>query len=154
MGLALAGPVLSFFYPALRKLQTLIRILKKQNSYICRMVNRIISLLLGLIFILFAYFQLNDLDPALWVPIYLVAAGLCIASWFSLRNLWVSIGATVAFIVGAIVYWPDQWEGVSLDGGYTVNIEEARESLGLAICAAATIYLAVLAYRDRKSAPK
>jgi len=118
------------------------------------MINRVVSLILGLIFILFAYFQLNDLDPALWVPVYMVAAGICIASWFKFRNLWLSSGVAIAYIIGVILYWPEKWEGVSLDGGYTINIEEARESLGLAICAVAMIYLAIVAYRERKSAPK
>lgn len=113
-------------------------------------VHRYISLVLAILFGLFAFFQLNDLDPELWVPIYLSAAGICLLAF--LRRLYLPLigAALVGYIVGAILYWPDKWEGVSLDGGYTVNIEEARESLGLGICAIAMIYLLVLAIRQQR----
>jgi hypothetical protein len=48
--------------------------------------------------------------------------------------LWVAL---VSLLAGAVMLWPDSFEGISLkeDGSYTPAIELARESLGLLIAA-------------------
>jgi hypothetical protein len=55
----------------------------------------------------------------------------------------------VMYVVAAGYQWPPQFEGFLLDemGMKTVNIELARESGGLAICAVAMIILGWLVLR-------
>lgn len=98
---------------------------------------KIFKIVFGLIFILFSYFQVNDPDSGLWVAIYSFAALAC---YMSIRQLWPSwvyyvLGA--AFLVGAILQWPPAFEGIFFGGLQmkTLNIELARESLGLGISA-------------------
>ncbi|RAJ94343.1 transmembrane family 220 protein [Larkinella arboricola] len=109
-----------------------------------------IAIFFGLLFILFAVFQYNDPDPQIWIPIYGVGA---FASFMALGNAvrpWFFILAGLGYLVAAIYQWPPAFEGFLLDemGMKTINIELARESGGLAICAIAMFILAVLT-RDR-----
>ncbi len=104
---------------------------------------KIFKIFFGLIFILFSYFQVNDPDSGLWISIYSFAALAC---YMSLRELWPSwiyyiLGA--ACLIGGIFLWPPQYEGIFFGGMQmkTINIELARESLGLGITA---IVMAIL----------
>lgn len=104
---------------------------------------KIIFLILGLVFLLFSYFQFNDPDPEIWVPIYLIAALAC---YMALRNLWPSwvfLVMAAAYLVGAILQWPPEFEGVFWGGMKmrSLNIELARESLGLGTCVLAMAFL-------------
>ena len=102
--------------------------------------KKIISLALTLLFALFAYFQLNDPDPATWVPIYGFAALACLSVFVGRTpRFYVFLVMAVAYLVAAYNQWPPQYEGI-LFGEMkmrSLNIELARESLGLTICAAA-----------------
>lgn len=89
----------------------------------------------ALVFGLFAYWQFNDPDPALWVSIYAVALGLSLFHAVSGKRRWIHLLAAVLAVAGAIYWWPGRYEGLTLENGYTPGIEEARESLGLAIVA-------------------
>ena len=98
---------------------------------------KIFKIFFGLIFILFAYFQYNDPDSAIWIITYLIAALAC---YMSLRNLWPSwvfYGLAAGYVIGAVLQWPPQFEGVFWGEAQmrSLNIELARESLGLIICA-------------------
>ena len=102
---------------------------------------KILNLILALLFILFAYFQLNDPDPWLWITIYLVVAGICAFAAFGKSNRWVIIIG----IAGLTIYWamllPDfiAWlgEGMPTITGSmkaaSPHIELVREFLGLLI---------------------
>lgn len=46
------------------------------------------------------------------------------------------------YIIGAWIFWPEHFEGVSIDGGNISNIEHARESLGLIISALVMLFYA------------
>ncbi|GAB3811307.1 hypothetical protein GCM10028895_01340 [Pontibacter rugosus] len=39
------------------------------------------------------------------------------------------------YTAGAILAWPERFEGIYIGGGDIKNIEEAREALGLLLCA-------------------
>lgn len=99
---------------------------------------RIANIVISIVLILFAAVQVNDPDALVWGVIYLVGAlwpGLAawrpdefgrspilrIAAW----------GSLLAFLVGFA------WLAPSIDRNW-IHVEEARESLGYAICAAAT----------------
>jgi hypothetical protein len=105
-----------------------------------------ISIIFGLLFILFAVFQYNDPDPGVWISIYLFAAFACFMALSPVVKPWFYLVAAGIFLVAAFLQWPPVFEGFTLDemGMKTVNIELARESGGLAICSLAMIVLAVL----------
>ena len=105
--------------------------------------------IIGGIFIVFFVFaaavQLNDVDPALWVFLYVVAA--VVALLFALNRLkfWWAITLAVIYGILAVYHWPPEFEGVALqDGMKTMNIELGRESLGMGICAIVTLILGFL----------
>lgn len=100
-------------------------------------LKKTVSTLFGLAFVAFMAVQYNDPDPMLWMIIYGIAALISFAAAFNKTPhmlLWVT---AAIFILGGIYMWPDRFEGVSIGGGQIKNIEEARESLGLFLCAVA-----------------
>lgn len=109
-------------------------------------MRKVISLFFGLIFLLFAAFQYNDPDPAVWISIYGLAALLSFYALASGARPVVYVVAGIVFIGAAIYWWPPAFEGFLLDemGMKTINIELARESGGLGICALAMFILAAL----------
>ncbi|WP_234734883.1 transmembrane 220 family protein [Tellurirhabdus bombi] len=105
-----------------------------------------ISIIFGLLFILFAVFQYNDPDPGLWISIYLFAAAACFMALSQAVKPWFYLIAGGIYLVAAYLQWPPVFEGFTLDelGMKTINIELARESGGLAICSLVMFVMAVL----------
>jgi hypothetical protein len=108
------------------------------------MTNRLVALLLAGVFFLFAYWQLNDPDPWLWVPIYLVPSAISIGMFMgrAVRSL-LSLLA-IGYAIGAVMYFPGSYQGLGLDNlaMKTTEVEFARESFGLGICALVLFYYA------------
>lgn len=94
---------------------------------------KIFALIFAVLCVVSAYLQLNDPDPALWITIYLVAAIVSILFAINKLPYWVYLILFVSSIVGAYLFWPDTFEGVTIGEGEINNIEHARESLGLII---------------------
>ena len=113
-------------------------------------MRKILAITFGLLFTLFAAFQYNDPDPQVWVPIYGFAAIASFMAFGTAGRPWFYLVAGIIYLVAAIYWWPPQFEGFLLDemGMKTLNVELARESGGLAICAAAMLLLAVLVRRN------
>lgn len=109
-------------------------------------MRKIISLIFGLLFLLFAAFQYNDPDPVVWVPIYGFAAVACFMAYAGMGKLWFYGLMAVLYTVAAVYQWPPRFEGFLFTevGMRSLNIELAREAGGLAICAAVMVGLAVL----------
>jgi Transmembrane family 220, helix len=112
--------------------------------------NKIISAFFGLLFLLFAYFQLNDTDPQYWVPIYGLVALACFAVTFKLAPpagvYWI---LTIIYLIAAVKQWPAKYEGF-LFGELqmrSINIELAREAGGLAIAAVSLFIMGWLSKR-------
>lgn len=105
-------------------------------------------LFLGVLFVLFAVVQFNDPDPALWVLIYLTVSAFCFLAFSNRFYPWATLLIAVACVVWAIFLFPpsfhDWWqleeEAQSLKMKMP-GIEEARESMGLLISAAALFFL-------------
>ena len=97
---------------------------------------RIFCLLMTVAFLYATIVQYNDPDPYYWMPIYLIPTAISLLIYFGRGNavkLFLLVLALVYF-AGAYYMWPAHWEGVALQHGMkTVNIEEGRESLGLAV---------------------
>lgn len=93
-----------------------------------------------LLFLLFAYWQWNDPDPWLWIPVYALAAllsAMAARGLYSLPVLSVYIIICLAGFAylypGAIGEWIQQeWEQQDLSMK-TQHMEEGRESFGLLI---------------------
>lgn len=111
---------------------------------------RYTAFFLAFLFIVFAIFQYNDPDPFVWIPIYGIAAFISIGVALNRIVLPVLIVAMVLYLVGAVVMWPSSYEGLTLDMGYKIEIEEARESLGLLICGLAMAFYSFVAYKKKK----
>lgn len=106
---------------------------------------KIIAIVFGLLFLLFAAFQYNDPDPEVWVPIYGFAAMACLMAYVGVGRWWFFVIMSIIYVVATAFQWPPAFEGFLFSevGMRSLNIELAREAGGLAICA---IVMAVLAF--------
>lgn len=104
---------------------------------------KIVAIVFGLLFLLFSYFQFNDPDPQLWIPIYSAAALACYMGYRELWPAWVFYALAGAYAIGSVLQWPAQFEGILFGelSMKSLNIELARESLGLATCALVMAFL-------------
>lgn len=113
------------------------------------MLLTILNLLFCISFIGFAYVNLNDGDSWLWVPIYLVAAGLCGLAAFDLYypivymivvSFYLIYAVRLFFSKDGVLDWirvygrPSLVESMQATKPY---IEKAREFFGLLIISAA-----------------
>lgn len=113
-------------------------------------VTRILYLLLGLAMATFAWLQINDPDPWLWVPIYLCSAALFLAALFGWFRRWAVVSVWVIYAIlmllalpGFVEWllhhpWSDLTGEMSADRQY---IEDSRELLGLLIAALCLLFL-------------
>ncbi len=99
------------------------------------------GLIWALLFLVFGFFQYNDPDGILWMAIYGIAAVVCYLSYKQRVPRLVLILLAIGYLIGAFYLWPPHYEGLTLQDGYTPSIEEARESLGLAICTLGLVWL-------------
>ncbi|WP_298237472.1 transmembrane 220 family protein [uncultured Algibacter sp.] len=112
--------------------------------------RRIISFVLFVLFLLFAYLQLNDPDPLLWVSIYLLIALLMLVSNYKTIPKIILWGILVALLLYASTYfyfvvdWLQTENKNELFGEMVYEksyLEGTREFLGLLISAIAVVYL-------------
>jgi hypothetical protein len=118
---------------------------------------KITNFILAVMFMAFAFVQINDPDPLLWIAIYGAMAVMCIMAAFRYYIkplLWILLAG---FLVYMVILWPglQEWlrqedKGVLFDEGMKMQfpyIEESREFLGLLIC---VIVLIAQIVRSRK----
>ncbi len=118
---------------------------------------RYTSLLFMLIFLLFAYLQLNDPDPIWWVTVYLVPAYV---SYKAFRNEY-SFEMLRVLIVLYGSYAITSWLAMSSFDGFftegagiemkTPNQELAREATGLAICIGVYLIYSICYFLNKKN---
>ncbi len=101
---------------------------------------------MGIIFCLFAYWQFNDPDNWVWIVEYGVVAVLTFMAAFK-RYTWISglvvVGSLIWFFVLAHALGPN-W----------IEIEEAREALGLLISAVWALFLFILWWKAHRKSTK
>ncbi len=116
-------------------------------------MRKAISLVLGILFVLFAIVQYNDPDPQVWIPIYAAAAVACAMAWADVGQWWFYAGMAVIYVIAAWYQRPPAFEGLWLNevGMKTLNVELARETGGLLICALGIGILARLTYSKREN---
>ncbi len=114
-----------------------------------------LALLLSIIFIGFAYLQLNDPDPVLWVGIYMVPVYLGIRAFLQYKNLELNIVAIAMTLLGAYYAWSgiSVWEGFNTENMAmkSINQELAREAVGLLIMAFAIFLYCFVPKRTNES---
>jgi transmembrane protein TMEM220 len=103
------------------------------------------------LFIVFALLQYNDPDPVQWMFAYLSAAFLSFLAFKGKLVNYIAFISAGIFIIGAIHQWPHQYDGVTGNMDADPNIELGRESLGLIICAVATLVNFFISQKIKKS---
>lgn len=121
---------------------------------------RLFNFLLALMFLAFAFVQVNDPDPILWILIYGAMAVNAVMAMFKvyipklLAVLALGFAVYGAFLFPGVRDWynsPDRsllFDDLAKMQYY--YIEEAREFLGLAICVAVCVFYLLL---SRKGQP-
>jgi hypothetical protein len=105
---------------------------------------KIVNLILAVMFLVFAFVQINDPDPVLWILIYGAMAVICILAAFKLYSKIALIILMVGYFVYALVFLPgvQEWlaqhdQSMLFDDIAKMQhlyVEESREFLGLMIC--------------------
>lgn len=105
---------------------------------------KIVNLILAIMFVAFAFVQINDPDPVLWILIYGIMAVVCILAAFKMYYKIPLIILLVGYSVYCFILIPGfrEWlaqedRSVLFDDVMKMEypyIEEAREFLGLLIC--------------------
>lgn len=106
---------------------------------------RAVIAIMVLVFVYFTVVQFNDPDPLLWIGLYGAVVAVSVLAFFQ-RGGPVPIVGAIAYFGGAIYLWPD------LEGQPWIDVEEARESLGLAVAGCWMAVLAFSWYRRRRIA--
>ena len=105
---------------------------------------KIFNLVLAVMFVAFAFVQINDPDPVVWISIYGILAVTCIMAAFGRYYYYVLIGLLVLYAGYSLIYFSGVLEWLRSDDKTMLfsnlakmqfpYIEEAREYLGLIIC--------------------
>lgn len=105
---------------------------------------KVLNLLLAVLFLLFAFVQVNDPDPVIWILIYGVMAVACIMAafrkYYPLAHvvvLIVYIAYSFEFVSGVAEWFRSDDKSMLFDDIAKMQypyIEESREFLGLMIC--------------------
>ena len=111
---------------------------------------KILNFILAIMFLLFAFLQVNDPDPLIWITIYGIMAVLAILAMFNIFPRRIILVLLVLYAAFSVLYIPGvkewlQQENKSdlFDNVAKMNhlyIEESREFLGLWICIAVLIF--------------
>jgi hypothetical protein len=96
----------------------------------------------SVLFLLFAYWQINDPDPQWWVPCYLIAAAAAGFAFFEKFNVNILVILTFTYLIGTLFFWPEnifgwmgqEWQQKDLSMK-TDEMEINREFFGLLIAA-------------------
>lgn len=123
---------------------------------------KVLNLVLAAMFLLFAFVQINDPDPVLWILIYGLMAVVCVLAAFKYYYRGVLLAILIAFVAYSFVYLPGVAEWLRTDDKALLfddlakmqhpYIEEAREFLGLLICILVIImHLIVSRSKQRKA---
>ncbi len=114
---------------------------------------RIFCLVMTVAFLYATAVQYNDPDPYYWMPIYILPAIISLLIYYGRGNRVKALLLILALVYlgGAYYMWPAHWEGVALQNGMkTIDIEEGRESLGLAVVTFTLVVYFLALNRNRR----
>ena len=105
---------------------------------------KVFNLVLAVLFLIFAFVQVNDPDPVLWILIYGLMAVACILAAFGHIYTKVLIGLLILYTAYSFVFVSGVLQWIRSDDKSMLfddiakmqypYIEESREFLGLLIC--------------------
>jgi hypothetical protein len=101
---------------------------------------RYMALCFSFIYLLFAYWQINDPDPIWWMVLYLIAAAVSFRTFRNRYSQESLIILSILYLANAINSFQQiaNYEGFFTEGAgismKTINQELAREATGLCIC--------------------
>lgn len=105
---------------------------------------KIANFIFALLFLVFAFVQINDPDPILWILIYGNMAVLSILAMFKMHFKYWQLASAVLYMIyaallvdGAWQWWQSPDRSLLFDEiakMQNIYIEETREFLGLVIC--------------------
>lgn len=111
---------------------------------------RIVNFILAVMFLTFAFVQINDPDPVIWILIYGSMAVFSIMAIFEFYPKKFIIGFLVLLALYSLAYVPGVLEWLRKDNKALLfddlakmqfpYIEEAREFLGLLICIVVLVF--------------
>lgn len=111
---------------------------------------RILNFLLAVMFLIFAFVQINDPDPVLWILIYGAMAVMCVLAIFEFYPAKVTLGLLLILTLYSFTIFPGVVDWLQTDDKALLfddvakmqypYIEEAREFLGLLICVGVLIF--------------
>lgn|SRR5690606_982896 len=120
---------------------------------------RILNFVLAIMFLVFAFIQVNDPDPIIWILIYGAMAVICVMAAFQYYPRKVLLTLGLVYIGFSIYYFPGVMEWLHQEDRSELfdnlakmehwYIEEAREFLGLAICLVVLVFQYIRANRAR-----
>lgn len=121
---------------------------------------KIVNFILAVMFLVFAFVQINDPDPILWILIYGAMAAVCIMAIFEYYIPVLMAVLAAGYLIYCIVLWPGISVWLASDDKamlfddiakmQNLYIEESREFLGLVICLLALAFYAWRYLRVRK----
>ena len=105
---------------------------------------KVLNLVLAVAFVVFAFLQINDPDPVIWILIYGTMAVACVLAAFGYFYTKVLAVVLILFLIYSFVFFPgvSEWfrsedKSMLFDDIAKMQypyIEESREFLGLLIC--------------------
>lgn len=105
---------------------------------------KVLNLVLAAFFLLFAFVQINDQDPVLWILIYGIMAVACILAAFRYYYPKILLVILIAYVAYSLVFVSGVIEWLRSDNRSLLfddlakmqhpYIEETREFLGLYVC--------------------
>jgi len=111
---------------------------------------KIINFILALLFLVFAFVQVNDPDPLIWILIYGNMAVLCVLAMFRMHfKAWIIASGAVYMIYAALLFpgareWFQSADKALLFDDLAkmqnLYIEQTREFLGLLICIVVLVF--------------
>lgn len=120
---------------------------------------KVLNLLLAVMFLLFAFVQINDPDPVLWILIYGLMAVACVLAAFGYYYPKVLVGLIVLYFAysfvhlsGVMEWFRSEDKAMLFDDLAKMQypyIEDSREWLGLFICIAVLV-MHLLTYRVKR----
>ena len=106
---------------------------------------------LAVLFIIFAWVQLNDPDPWLWFSLYLVNAFTLLGAANQKISIIVSSIMCLISLIFAYIHWPPTFEGFEGDMNQHPHIELAREAVGLLLVSLSQAGVIVYGFKKAKN---
>jgi len=122
---------------------------------------KVVNFLLAAMFLVFAFLQINDPDPLIWILLYGAMAVVCIMAMFSYYPLRFMFALLVIYVGYSVTYFDGVMEWLRQENKSALFdelakmqywwIEEAREFLGLLICVVILVGYIIVARRRQLS---